>query len=147
MAHESRRISCGLKVHFRSHLNVCLFVQYARGRFPVIRLAHVARLAHTHKSLGPHSGEMRLPGDCTTTRPALTPQGFYNTAQGRHVRVAHPGKTPPPRCRIYPERVRHRTIVEPFQGTSHKNEPTQGAPGVPATLGYIVKPLRGRNPR
>jgi hypothetical protein len=61
MALESRPISCGLKVHFTSRLDVYLFVQYARGRFPVILLAQVARLAHTQKSLGPHSGEMRPP--------------------------------------------------------------------------------------
>jgi hypothetical protein len=37
LALELGRISCGLKVHFRSRLDVCLFVQYARGRFPLDR--------------------------------------------------------------------------------------------------------------
>jgi hypothetical protein len=82
----------------------------------------------------------------TLKKAALLPQRGCITKPKVAGTPAHPGKTPP-RCRIYPERVIHRTVVEPFQGTSHKNEPTQGAPGLPATLGYVVKPLRGRNPQ
>jgi hypothetical protein len=146
MARESKRISCGLKVHFTSRVVVCLFVQYVRGQFPVIRLAHVARLAQTQKSLSPHSGEMR-PRRLHHNSTCPYPKGVLQHSPGSPRTRGAPWENSPPRCRIYPERVIRGTVVEPLQGTSHKNEPTQGAPGVPATLGYIVKPQRGRNPR
>ncbi len=76
-----------------------------------------------------------------------TLKGWHITAQGRDALVAHPGSTS--LARMNPERVPHRTAIEPCRARGQPLQGWRATASFPrvrscvATLGWDVKPLRG----
>jgi hypothetical protein len=76
-------------------------------------------------------------------RLVFTPKALHSKAQGRD-EVAHPGLACPAKC-LYAESVTQTAWCNPFGVDDVFELLTQGGAAAPLTLGFGMKPLRGKS--